>query len=166
LTTQILDVYTTSMNKRVSEDAAGEKALSTPCLCANLRRATRAVTRVYEEEFRRAGFTGATQFHVLRAVKQAGSLRQGNLGVLLDLDKTTITRTLKPLFQKGWIEHEGGDDRREKWIALTPDGRQQVERARPAWAKAQARMREALPGGMWDSLIESLPKVAELSERA
>jgi DNA-binding MarR family transcriptional regulator len=154
------------MNEKACAEAAAGKAMSTPCLCANLRRATRAVTRVYEEEFREAGFTGATQFHVLRVVKRAGSVRQGDLGVLLDLDKTTITRTLKPLLEKGWLTLEVGEDGREKWVALTMAGAQQLERGRPAWDKAQARMKEALPRGMWDLFIESLPKLADLSEEA
>jgi DNA-binding MarR family transcriptional regulator len=147
-------------------EGAFGKPLNSPCLCANLRRATRAVTHVYEDEFRRAGFTGATQFHVLRAVEQAGSLRQGDLGVLMDLDKTTITRTLKPLFQKGWLALESGRDGREKWVKLTSEGKGQIQRARPAWEKAQARMKKALPEGMWELFMGSLPKLAELSGRA
>jgi DNA-binding MarR family transcriptional regulator len=143
-----------------------EKPMGSPCLCANLRRATRAVTHVYEEEFRRAGFTGATQFHVLRAVEQADSLRQGDLGILLDLDKTTITRTLKPLFQKGWLVLESHTDAREKWVKLTKTGREQIQRARPAWEKAQGRMKRALPPGMWDLFMGSLPKLAELGASA
>jgi DNA-binding MarR family transcriptional regulator len=156
-------MYMQLMNERDCAGAGGEKPLSTGCLCANLRRASRAVTRVYEEEFRKAGFTGATQFHVLRVVKRAGSLRQGNLGVLLDLDKTTVTRTLKPLFEKGWLALKAGEDGRERWVALTEAGAKQIERGRPAWDKAQARMKEALPRGMWDVFIETLPKLAELS---
>ena len=154
------------MSERPVAKKNQEMPLSTPCLCANLRRASRAVTRIYEEEFRNVGFTGATQFHVLRSVNRAGSVRQQDLGALLDLDETTVTRTLKPLFEKGWLNHQEGEDRREKWIALTAAGQKQIERARPAWDNAQARMRKALPKGMWESLIESLPKVAALSEGA
>jgi DNA-binding MarR family transcriptional regulator len=103
---------------------------------------------------------------VLTALKRTGPVRQQELGRYLDIDETTIVRTLKPLFQKGWLGHEEGKDRREKWITLTPAGRQQAERARPAWERAQARMRKVLPDPIWDSLIESLPRVAELSEHA
>lgn len=154
------------MSVRASFKPACERPLSSPCFCANLRRASRAVTRIYEEEFRSAGFTGATQFHVLTVLKRTGPVRQQELGRLLDIDETTIVRTLKPLFQKGWLVHEEGEDRREKWIILTPAGREQYERARPAWERAQARLKKVLPRAMWDSLIESLPKIAELSERA
>jgi DNA-binding MarR family transcriptional regulator len=154
------------MNSRVSSKTGHKEPMSTPCFCANLRRATRSVTRIYEEEFRSAGFTGATQYHVLTVLNRTGSVRQQDLGRFLDIDETTIVRTLKPLFQKGWLGHEEGKDRREKWITLTPAGRQQAERARPAWERAQARMKKVLPGPMWNSLLESLPKVAELSEGA
>jgi DNA-binding MarR family transcriptional regulator len=151
---------------RASSKPPCEKPLSSPCFCANLRRASRAVTRIYEEEFRSAGFTGATQYHVLTALRRTGPVRQQDLGRLLDIDETTIVRTLKPLFLKGWLGHEEGMDRREKWITLTTAGRQQAARARPAWERAQARLRKVLPEPIWDSLLESLPKVAELSERA
>jgi DNA-binding MarR family transcriptional regulator len=124
------------------------------------------VTRIYEEEYRHVGFTGATQFQVLVSVSQAGSVRQQQLGALLDLDETTVARTLKPLFEKGWLAHDKGEDRREKWITLTGAGRKQIDRARPAWEKAQARMRKALPKGLWELLIESLPKVAESGGKA
>jgi DNA-binding MarR family transcriptional regulator len=154
------------MKARPSSKPDIAKPLSTPCFCANLRRASRSVTRVYEEEFRSVGFTGATQYQVLTVLGRSGSVRQQDLGVLLDLDETTIARTLKPLFQKDWLRHEEGKDRREKWITLTPKGRQQLERARPAWDRAQSRLKKVLPVGMWDSLIESLPMLAECGERA
>jgi DNA-binding MarR family transcriptional regulator len=153
--------------KKLSDDtAASTRQFSSPCFCANLRRASRAVTRVYEEEFRNTGFTGVTQYHVLGVVERSGAVRQRDLGTLLDLDETTVARTLKPLFEKGWLEQEAGKDRREKWITLTAGGRQQLERARPAWERAQARIKRALPRNMWDSLMESMPKIAELSESA
>jgi DNA-binding MarR family transcriptional regulator len=136
------------------------------CFCSNLRRATRAVTRVYEEEFRSVGFTGSTQFHVLSAVNRKGSIRQRDLGQTLDVDETTIARTLQPLFQKGWLTHAEGDDRREKWIATTEAGKKQIEQARPAWERAQTRIKKVLPANVWEALMESLPKVAQLSEGA
>lgn len=154
------------MKKSPDDAAASARPLSSPCFCANLRRASRAVTRVYEEEFRSTGFTGATQYHVLGAVRRSGAVRQRDLGTLLDLDETTVTRTLKPIFEKGWLEHEEGRDRREKWITLTTAGRQQFERARPAWERAQARIKQALPKELCESLLESMPKIAELSENA
>lgn len=161
-----MDVYTGCMNENAPSRFEYGNGRGVPCLCANLRRATRAVTRVYENEFRQVGFTGATQFHVLAMVARAGPVRQQDLGKLIDLDETTVVRTLKPLFQKEWLASKEGQDRREKWINLTGAGKRQLEQARPAWEKAQARIRAALPSGLWETLMGSLPKVAEAGQAA
>ena len=52
-----------------------------------------------------------------------------------------------------------GADRREKLVAITEAGRTKVEQARPAWSRAQERMRKVLPDGVWDSLFAALPQV-------
>jgi DNA-binding MarR family transcriptional regulator len=151
-----------------SKDAGNQRFAPAPglCFCSNLRRALRVVNRVYEEEFRSAGFSGSTQYNVLVAVNRMGSIRQRDLGQKLDVDETTIARTLRPLFLKGWLTHGEGDDRREKWIAVTEAGKAQIEHARPAWERAQGRIKKVLPANLWDALMESLPKVAELGEGA
>ncbi|HEY5080015.1 MAG TPA: MarR family transcriptional regulator [Opitutaceae bacterium] len=136
------------------------------CFCGNLRRATRTVTRVYEEEFRSVGFTGSTQYNVLRTVGRAETICQRDLGKTLGVDETTLTRTLKPLLQKGWIVLKEGADRREKIISLSKSGHTQIELAHPAWNRAQARIRKVLPAGLWASLMEALPLVAKAGETA
>lgn len=141
-------------------------ALPGPCFCGNLRRATRVVTRVYEEEFRGVGLTGSTQLAVLRAVSRVGAMRQRDLGETLWIDETTMTRTLRPLLAKGWIQLKEGQDKREKMVSLTKSGQRQIELALPAWERAQARLKRVLPAGLWDAMMESLPVVAQAGERA
>ena len=149
----------------VTESPAA-KLTNPVCFCQNLRRTTRAVTRVYEEEFRTVGFTGATQYSVLSAIGRMESVRQADLSEALDLDETTVTRTLKPLLDKGWITQTEGEDRREKWVALTKAGKEQILRAKPAWERAQSRLKSVLPPGVWDVMLETLPEVARLTESA
>ena len=76
-------------------------------------------------------------------------------------DETTLTRSLRPLKKGGWVAIRAGADRREKLVAITEAGREKLEQARPAWSKAQERMRRALPGGTWDSLFAALPDVTQ-----
>ena len=137
-----------------------------PCFCGNLRRATRVVTRVYEEEFRSVGFTGSTQLALLRVLSRVGTMRQRDLGEALGVDETTLTRTLRPMLAKGWLQLKEGDDRREKLVSLTEGGRRQIVLAQPAWERAQARIKGVLPAGLWDSMMESLAVVAKEGERA
>lgn len=73
-----------------------------PCACANLRRAARAVTQLYDQELRGSGLK-STQFTPLEALAEIPGTTQGGLGDLLALDSTTLTRTLRPLIRRGWV---------------------------------------------------------------
>jgi DNA-binding MarR family transcriptional regulator len=64
-----------------------------PCACANLRRAARAVTRMYNRELQPSGLE-LTQVTLLMALDRTGEITQGNLGKLLALDSTSLTRML------------------------------------------------------------------------
>jgi DNA-binding MarR family transcriptional regulator len=132
-----------------------------PCACANLRRAARAVSQVYDEELRGTGLTIA-QFTLLQALTLAGDITQGGLGRLLVIDSTTLTRTLKPLERKGWIERRTGKDRRERQIVLTAVGRSRFAKAVPAWNRAQDRLRRRVGRRKWSKLMQELSRVAEI----
>jgi DNA-binding MarR family transcriptional regulator len=129
-----------------------------PCLCAALRQASRAVTRIYDAELRETGLR-STQHSLLRLLGRVGEVRQGDLGELASLEETTLTRNLRPLEKSGWVTTRAGADRREKLVAITESGKAKVEQARPAWSRAQERMRMALPEGTWDTLFAALPDV-------
>ena len=136
-----------------------------PCACATLRRASRAVTQLYDQELRRSGLR-VTQFTLLQALELAGSLTQGRLGELLSLDSTTLSRTLRPLLGKGWVRSLPGEDRRERHFQLTPAGRRQLQYARPGWERAQQRLQKALGVRDWQGLQTVLVAVTEAAQRA
>ena len=131
------------------------------CACASLRRAARAVTRAYDTELRdTGGGLRATQFTLLQVLERMGTSPQSALGDLLALDSTTLSRTLRPLARAGWIREGEGTDRREVRWSLTPAGRRRLVRAKPAWERAQARLRARLRPAHWKMLIEELATVA------
>jgi DNA-binding MarR family transcriptional regulator len=140
--------------------AARPRPTPTPCLCAALRQAARAVTRIYDAELRGIGLR-STQHSLLRLLDRVGEVRQGDLGEMASLDETTLTRTLRPLQKNGWVTIRAGSDRREKLIAITEAGKSKMEQARPAWSRAQERMKKSLPAGAWDSLFTALPVVTK-----
>ena len=63
---------------------------------------------------------------------------------ILTVDPTTLSRTLRPLLRKKWIEKIPGTDRREQYLQLTAEGRKQLKKAQPNWLRAQARLRRSL----------------------
>jgi DNA-binding MarR family transcriptional regulator len=136
--------------------------VTTPCLCNALRQASRAVSRLYDEELRGVGLR-TTQYSLLRVLARAGEVRQGDLSGLASLDETTLTRNLRPLVDAGWVAVRSGADRRERLVTLTAAGTAKLAEARPAWERAQARMQALLPKGTWQGLLATLPDVARLA---
>ena len=135
------------------------------CLCSALRQASRAVSRLYDEELRGVGLR-TTQYSLLQWLRRAGEVRQRDLAERTRHDETSLTRSLRPLVEAGWVAVRAGDDRREKWFRLTADGEAKLEEARHAWERAQARVQALLPEGAWRGLMEILPQVARLTAGA
>ena len=124
-----------------------------PCLCANLRRASRAITQVYEEALRPVGLRGS-QFTILQTLSIAGETTQGQMAHLLAMDSTTLTRTLAIMERQGWIARREGQDRREWRIQMSKAGKAKFERALPRWEKAQASVRKTLGERRWDEAMQ------------
>jgi DNA-binding MarR family transcriptional regulator len=134
-----------------------------PCACATLRRASRAVTQLYDEALRPAGLR-ATQFTLLQVLARIGETTQGDLGERLALDSTTLSRTLLLLEQQGWIRSAPGVDRRQRRLRLTPKGRSKLEQAEPGWSAAQQRLRTALGEPQWTELFFRLDQLTRASQ--
>jgi DNA-binding MarR family transcriptional regulator len=127
-----------------------------------LRRASRAISRLYDEELRGVGLR-TTQYSLLITLHRSGEVRQGDLGPLMVLDETTLTRNLRPLVDQGWVAVRAGKDRRERLVSITATGSAKLANARPAWERAQERLNSSLPKGVWESLMSALPEVARLT---
>lgn len=113
---------------------------------------------MYDEAMRPLGLRG-TQFTLLQALSLTGEVTQGDLGEILALDSTTLSRTLEILDRRGWIAKRPGKDRRERRLRLTPAGQAQFTAALPAWQKVQARLRRQLGPERWQALLQLTQEV-------
>lgn len=133
-----------------------------PCTCANLRRAARAVTRLYNQELRSQQIE-ITQFTILTALERTGEITQGKLGNLLGLDSTTLTRMLELLKKRGWIQEKEGEDRRFRILRLTTAGRTKLHQGLPHWKRAQDRLQGALGEQTMNQLGGLLAQLTSMS---
>jgi DNA-binding MarR family transcriptional regulator len=124
-----------------------------PCMCASFRRTSRALTQLYEEALRPLGLR-ATQFTILQVLALAGEVSQGQLGEMLAMDSTSLTRTLGIMLRQGWITARRGKDRRERRLGLASSGEKQLQNALPVWEKVQSRLRRQLGARSWKNLLE------------
>lgn len=133
-----------------------------PCLCGSLRRATRALTQVYEEALRPFGLSG-TQFTILQVLAQAGDLSQGQLAGMLAMDSTTLTRTLAIMIRQGWVAERRGEDRRERRLRLSTTGSDTLQQALPIWEALQSRLRKKLENRAWEEILRSTNQITNLA---
>lgn len=108
-----------------------------PCTLLRLRMATRRATRLYDEMMRAAGI-GAAQFGVLMALSGKDGASVTGLAHILGMDRTTLTRNLRPLVREGLVIVEEGSDMRSRSVQLTGEGARRLVHARGLWRKAQA----------------------------
>jgi DNA-binding MarR family transcriptional regulator len=139
-----------------SDDTTPQQALFIlPCACQNLRRLTRIVTRIYDQEIRKAGLE-ITQFGLLTALAAAGELNQKRLSEGFIMDSTTLTRTLRLMLKAGWVQAKRGEDRRERRFRLTRSGQRQLSAAQPYWESAERTLRRKLGDSGWKRMNESI----------
>jgi DNA-binding MarR family transcriptional regulator len=131
------------------------------CLCGSFRRTSRALTHLYEEALRPLRLR-ATQFTILQALSLAGEVSQGQLGEMLAMDSTSLTRTLAIMRRQGWIAERRGEDRRERRLRLANAGEVQLRRALPVWEKVQSRLRRQLGEQAWNDLLQLTYQVTGL----
>jgi DNA-binding MarR family transcriptional regulator len=132
-----------------------------PCMCGSFRRTSRALTQLYEEALRPVGLR-ATQFTILQALSLAGEVSQGQLGEMLAMDSTSLTRTLGIMSRKGWVAERRGRDRRQRWLCLASAGEIKLKQVLPVWEKVQSRLQRTLGQKAWRSLMELTHQVTDL----
>jgi DNA-binding MarR family transcriptional regulator len=115
------------------------------CLCTAARRKSRELTRAFDKAMRGAGLRG-TQFSLLATLVQTGPTPVTRLADLLSLERTTLTRNLRPLIRDGLLRIDEGEDRRIHKVAITAKGEVAAGRAYPFWKKAQDAALAAGPG--------------------
>ena len=136
-----------------------------PCACQNLRRLTRVITRIYDQELRKAGLE-ITQFGLLTALAATGEANQKRLSAGFAMDSTTLTRTLGLLRKQGWVQVKPGNDRRERLFSLTPAGKRQMVEAQPYWELAEQKLRRELGDARWKQMKETVSRVTEAAMAA
>jgi DNA-binding MarR family transcriptional regulator len=141
--------------------AKNETLAVADCTCFNLRKATRVVTQLFDDAMQPTGLR-ATQFTLLAAISETGTIAISQLSNILVMDRTTLTRNLKPLEAKRLIKIVPGEDRRTRTLTLTDKGKKTFEKSFPVWRQAQAKVIERLTEKRWRELLKQLDRTVEI----
>ncbi|OLP18633.1 MarR family transcriptional regulator [Leptolyngbya sp. 'hensonii'] len=135
--------------------------IGTSCTCFNLRKASRAVTQFFDQELEPSGLL-VTQFTILVAIAISGSGTISDLAQVLAMDRTTLTRNLKPLERDDFIQIEPGPDQRTRIVNLTETGQVALAQAIPLWETAQTHLIGKLGQERWSILLSHLKDTTAL----
>jgi DNA-binding MarR family transcriptional regulator len=114
--------------------------IGSSCFAFSLKRASRLVTRIYDDALRPAGLTNG-QFSLMAVLVAIGDGSICEIADRLGLDRTTLNAKLKPLERSGLIRSElDTQDARIRRLSLTERGRQRLAEAEPLWRAAQAKV--------------------------
>jgi DNA-binding MarR family transcriptional regulator len=142
-------------------DLAKCDIMLTTCACLNLRKASRAMTQIFDESLRTSGLR-STQLPVLVTLALSGTITMSNLAEELVMDRTSLARLLRPLERGGYVEVVPGQDRRTRGVSLTESGQEAVAEAIPLWEKAQDYVVERMGRKRWRDLRENLSAATAL----
>jgi DNA-binding MarR family transcriptional regulator len=117
--------------------------IATTCIAGRLRLLNRVVTNLYDDALRPFGVK-LSQGNVLAVTAKLGVARPAQVCDILELDTSTLSRTVDRMVANGWLEVVPDEDGRSQPFRLTAEGRKLMERALPAWEQAQAQARKLL----------------------
>lgn len=141
----------TQLNKSLGTIAA-------ECLAVRIRMLNRVVTNIYDEALRPLGIK-VSQMNILVAAGKMGLARPAEVSAHLHLDVSTLSRNVERMKARGWLEVVPEMDGRSQPFRLTPQGRRLLEKAVPAWKKAQQQTKVLLGENVVDLLDQSMQRL-------
>ncbi len=114
------------------------------CLVTRTRKISRVLTGIYDGELRPFEIT-SPQFSLMVVISRLRLASRAEIGRENNLDRSTLTRNLQLMLARGWIREVARNPRSRRYsIEVTDSGRAMLERAAPAWRKAQRRAKSIL----------------------
>lgn len=144
-----------------SERGAEQQSI---CHCINLRRAANAVTDYYDKALADMRIT-VSQYSLLSNIGKIEPCSVAELSRLVRLERTTLVRNLKILYEAEWIQNDAAPGSRKGKIHLTDAGRKLAATAEVRWLQAQEDIEAFLGEGELQLLTDCLLKLEQLNFR-
>lgn len=127
------------------------------CTCSKLRQLTRKMTIIYDQHLASDALT-IGQYALLSRIGKLGPIGAIPLAANMGMDRSTMSRALKPLISAGWVQTvdlplEMLTDKRSFGLSLSDDGKRKWKEAMPSWTKAQEEIRHILGKANHQSLM-------------
>lgn len=141
-------------------DAAQLAEMARTCACFNFRKASRSVTQLFDQILAPTGLR-STQIVILIAGELQGPSSIARLARELVMDRSTLTRNLKPLLAMGHLRLSRPDNGRHKSVEVTDEGRAALVQAIPYWQRAQTHLVSQFGPEHWNRMMADMAAIVE-----
>ena len=131
------------------------------CAAMKTLSAARTITRRFDEAIRSTGLT-ITQFTLLIAIGKARPTSIAQIGTYLSLDRSSVTRNLKPLEAAGLVTRGPEGEKRMRQVLLTHAGKAKLKEAYPLWKRAQDAVEAALSDSFYTATMRGVTKLSSI----
>ena len=134
--------------------------VASECVAVRLRMLNRVVTNIYDDALRSLDLK-VSQMNILVAAAKLGTARPIEVCEHLHLEVSTLSRNVERMRARGWLEVVPDNDGRSQPFRLTSQGRKLLEKAIPAWSKAQQQVKNLLGDGIVEQLNNAMRRVSK-----
>lgn len=118
--------------------------IANDCIGYRVRMLNRVVSRVYDDQLRPYGVR-FSQMNILTVVALKGAVQPAEVGRVLAIEKSTLSRNVRIMDENGWLKSEASASGTGNQLRLTKKGERLYEKAAKAWRRAQEQV-EAMLG--------------------
>ncbi len=136
------------MQKHVTVASAPDR--NSPCIGSNIRKLSRLVTRFYDSKLAVVELS-LCQFQILECIADSsGQIFSKDIIWNLDIEQSSLSRSLAILQRDGLIEIAPFKSRRGSLLSITATGKERLQTATPAWRSANAVVIAIFDGTLGD----------------
>lgn len=129
------------------------------CACFNFRKASRSVTQLFDQILAPTGLR-STQLVILITTQLMGQSSIARLARELVMDRSTLTRNLKPLMNMGLLRF-AAESGKQKSVEVTVEGQVALLKAAPYWSQAQTQLVNRFGEEAWNRIMSDLNAIVE-----
>ena len=122
------------------------------------------MTQIYDGALAPSGLK-TTQFTLLVTSRLMGASTINELAEEMAMDRTTLSRNLKPLVREGLLIVRPGEDGRARLVRIAPAGERALGEAYTLWAQAQRMVVDVLGEERHEALLGDVGRTVDLAAR-
>ena len=124
-------------------DRGAAREILRGCVCSRTRMLDRVLSRIFDNSLAPLRVR-ASQLTVLALIAAMEGLRAADVARYLEMDKSTVSRSLALLRARGWVEESAWPTKKLNRLEVTPEGRVLLDETLVPWRSAVENARETL----------------------